>query len=130
MNLPDSGERTNFGTGAVRDANAGKGIPVDERSFQTKVDELEGLKRQGKFKEDEYNAFAQKLQNDTVGPVYSEVLRTLGDYVKSHDYGILFDASKDQSGFLIFASEKYDITRDFIAFYNARPVTAIAPVPR
>lgn len=111
-------------------SNASKGIPVDEKTVQGKVEELDRLKREGKYQEDEFNAFAQKRQNEIVGPVYSEVLKSLGDYVKSKDYGLLFDASKDQSGMLIFASEKFDITRDFITFYNTRPVTAIAPVPR
>lgn len=110
--------------------NATKGVPIDERTFQTKVNELESLKRQGKYKEDDFNAFAQKRQNEIVGPVYAEVMRALNDYLKTKDYGMLFDASKDQAGMLLFASEKYDITRDFVAFFNARPVTAIAPVPR
>ena len=88
------------------------------------------LKREGKYQEDEFNALAQKRQSEIVGPVYSEVLKTLGEYVKSKDFGLLFDASKDQSGMLIYASEKYDITKEFITYYNTRPVTAIAPVPR
>ena len=110
--------------------NANNGVPIDQRTFQAKVDELERLKREGKYKEDDFNAFAQKRQDDIVGPVYAEVLKALSEYIKTKDYGILFDASKDQNGFLIYASDKYDITREFIAYYNARPVTAIAPVPR
>lgn len=111
-------------------ANAAKGIPFDERLFQTKADEFERLKREGKYKEDDFNAFAQKRQSELVGPAYSDAMRVLGEYVKSKDYGIIFDASKDQTGMLIYASEKFDITRDFVAFYNARPATTIAPVPR
>lgn len=114
----------------VFQGNASKGIPVDEKTAQAKIDELERLKREGKFQEDEFNAFAQKRQSEIVGPVYAEVLKTLGEYIKSKDYGIVFDVSKDQTGFLIYASEKYDITKEFINYYNARPVTAIAPVPR
>lgn len=114
---------------AIR-SNAAKGIPIDDKAAQGKVDELERLKRQGKYQEDEFNALAQKRQSEMVGPIYAEVLRTLGDYIKSKDYGIVFDVSKDQSGLLIFASEKYDITKEFINYYNARPVTAIAPVPK
>jgi Skp family chaperone for outer membrane proteins len=109
--------------------NAGRGIPVDQKTFQNKVDELERAKREGKYQEDEFNAHAQKRQSETVGPVYSEVLRALGEYVKSKDYGILFDASKDQGGMLLYASEKFDITRDFITFFNTRPVTSISSVP-
>jgi Skp family chaperone for outer membrane proteins len=110
--------------------NAGRGIPVDEKSFQSKMADLESLKREGKFFEDEFNALARKRQNEIVGPVYSDVLRVLGEYVKTKDYGILFDAAKDQSGMLLFVSEKFDITKDFIAFYNARPVTSITAVPK
>lgn len=111
-------------------ANAVKGIPIDEKTFQAKVDEVERLKREGKYEEEEFNALAQKRQNEIVGPVYSEVIKVLGEYVKTKDYGILFDASKDQNGMLIYASDKYDITKEFITFYNTRPVTAIGPVPR
>jgi Skp family chaperone for outer membrane proteins len=109
--------------------NAGRGIPVDEKSFQSKVEELERLKREGKYQQDEFNALAQKRQSEIVGPVYSEVLKALGEYVKSKDYGILFDASKDQDGLLLYASEKYDITKDFITYFNTRPVTSISSVP-
>lgn len=109
--------------------NAGRGVPVDERTFQAKVAELDGLKREGKYKEDEFNALARRRQNEIVGPVYSDVLRVLSEYVKSKDYGIIFDVSKDQ-GLILFASEKFDITKDFIAFYNTRPVTSITSVPK
>lgn len=111
-------------------SNVANGIPVDERTSKAKVDELESLKRSGKYKEDDFNALAQRRQNELVGPVYSDVLKTLGEWVKSKDYGIVFDVSKDQTGTLIFASEKHNITKEFITYYNARPVTAIAPVPR
>jgi len=111
-------------------ANAGKGIPVDERNFQTKVDEVERLKREAKYKGDDFNAHAQKRQTEIVGPVYAEVVRSLAEYVKTKDYGLLFDVSKDQNGILLYASEKHDITKEFVTYYNTRPVTAIAPVPR
>lgn len=109
--------------------NAGKGIPVDEKTMQAKIDELERLRREGKYKEDEYKAFAQKKQNEIVGPVYSEVLKALGEYVTQKDYGLVFDLSKDQNGVLAFASDKFDITKDFITYFNAKPVTTISSVP-
>ena len=110
--------------------NVAKGIPVDERAAQAKVADLERLKLEGKYKEEDYNAFAQKRQGQVVGPEYSAALKALGDYVKSKGYGIVFDVSKDQDGFLIFATEQFDITRDFITFYNTRPPAAINSVPK
>lgn len=110
--------------------NVDKGLPVDGKTVQAKVDELERLKREGKFQQDEFNALAQKTQNQIVGPVYADVMRTLGDYIKSKGYDIVFDISKDQGGMLIYATVQYDITKDFILFYNARPPTTITSVPK
>lgn len=104
--------------------NVAKGIPIDERAAQVKVDEAERLRREGKYKEDEYNAYGQKRQNDVVGPVFSETMRVLRDFVKTKGYGIVLDAAKDQNGVLLFATEQFDITKEFIAFYNSRPANS------
>lgn len=114
---------------AFRD-NVAKGIPIDERAAQAKVDELERLKREGKYQEDDYNNLAQTRQRQIVGPEYSAALKALDEYVRTKGYGMVFDVSKDQNGILIFATEQYNITKDFIAFYNARPPTAINSVPK
>lgn len=115
---------------AVFRDNVAKGIPIDERAAQAKVDELDRLKREGKYKEDEFNSLAQKRQTEVVGPEYSEAIKALSEYIKSKGYGMVFDISKDQNGTLIYAAAQYDITRDFMAFYNARPPTAINSVPK
>ena len=88
---------------------------------------MEKLQREGKFKQDEFKNFTEKRQNELLGPPYSEVLKVLEEYLKSKNFGLVFDVSKDQSGMLIFATEQYNITRDFIAFYNSRPATATTP---
>lgn len=105
--------------------NVAKGVPIDERAAQAKVDEAERLRREGKYKEDEYNAYGQKRQNEVVGPAYSETIRILRDFVKTKGYGIVLDAAKDQNGILIFATEQFDITKEFIAFCNSRPATSV-----
>ncbi len=110
--------------------NVAKGIPIDEKAAQAKAAEFERLKLEYKYKEDDYNAFAQKRQSQVVGPEFSATLKALGDYIKSKGYGVVFDASKDQNGFLIFVTEQYDITKDFITFFNTRPPTAINSVPK
>ncbi|MEJ7622424.1 MAG: OmpH family outer membrane protein [Pyrinomonadaceae bacterium] len=114
---------------ATARTNVQKGIPVDERAAQTKIVEFERLQREGKYKEDDYNAVAQKRQSEVVGVQYSAVLQALAGYIKQKGYGLVFDASKDREGFLIFATEQYDITKEFITFYNARPITTAAAVP-
>lgn len=114
---------------AAMQQNTSSGIPVDPKAAQAKVEEADRLKREGKFRQDEFNAWAEKRQQQVVGPVYADVMRVLSDYIKTKGFGLVFDASKDQSGFLIYATEQHDITKDFIAFYNSRPPTTIAPVP-
>ncbi len=111
-------------------SNAAKGIPIDEKAAQAKIDEVERLKIEGKYKEDDYNAFAQKKQNEIVGPAYADAMKSLGEYIKSKGLGLVFDVSKDQNGILIFAADQYDITKDFITFYNTKPPTAINSVPK
>ena len=110
--------------------NVAKGIPFDEKAATAKVEELDRLKREGKFKEDEYNANVQKRQTQVVGPEYSAALKGLNEYVNSKGYGMVFDVAKDQSRMLMFVTPQFDITKDFIAFYNARPPTAINSVPK
>lgn len=102
-------------------------VPIDQKAAQAKVDEMEKLQREGKFKQEEYNKFVEKRQNELLGPPYSEVLRVLEEYIKTKGYGMVFDVSKDQSGMLIYAGEQFDITKDFITYYNARPATGAAP---
>lgn len=109
--------------------NAEKGVPFDTNAAQAKAAEFESMQRTGKFEEDEYNALAKKRQNEIVGAQYAAAMQALGDYIKTKGYGLVFDPSKDQGGFLLFATAQYDITKDFIAFYNAKPVTTAAAVP-
>jgi len=114
---------------ATLQQNNTSGIPVDQRAAQAKMEELDRLKREGKFKQDDFNAYVEKRQQQVIGPVYADVMKVLNEYVKSMNFGMVFDVSKDQSGFLMYATDQYDITKDFIAFYNSRPTTTIAPVP-
>jgi Skp family chaperone for outer membrane proteins len=109
--------------------NTASGIPVDQKAAQAKYDEVERLKREGKFKQDDFNAYAEKRQQQVVGPVFADVMKALAEYVKLKGFGMVFDVSKDQSGMLIYATEQFEITKDFISYYNSRPVTTIAPVP-
>lgn len=102
-------------------------VPIDEKAANAKVEELERIRREGKFKQDEYNSLSKTRQEQLLGPPYAEAMKALGEYIKSKGYGIVFDVSKDQNGMLIFATEQYDITKDFIAFYNARPATSATP---
>jgi hypothetical protein len=50
----------------------------------------------------------------------------LQDYAKQKGFSLIFDASKDDRGFLIaIGDDKVDVTKDFIAYYNARPAAPV-----
>lgn len=114
---------------ATARTNVQKGIPVDQNAIQAKIIEFERLQREGKFREEEYSAAAQKRQNEIVGPQFGAALQALNGFIKQKGYGMVFDVSKNREGFLMFATDQYDITKEFIAFFNARPITAAAAVP-
>ena len=60
-----------------------------------------------------------------MGPVYSDIMKALNEYAKQKGYAVIFDGVKlDQAQILLGFDEKYNVTDDFIAFYNARPATA------
>lgn len=94
---------------------------VDERAAQAKVDEAEKLDREFKFKQEEAKIMLAKRQQAILGPVMQDVGRSLNDFAKQKGYSLIFDLAKDNSGLLVgLGDEKLDVTREFIAFYNAR----------
>ena len=67
-----------------------------------------------------------------VGPVFNDIIKAMNDYAKQKGYSVIFDGAKlEESGVLIGFDDKYDVTKDFIVFYNQRPAgTATTTVPK
>ena len=102
------------------------GVPVDKTKIQTtaqaKYDEYEKLGREFKFKQEDYKAKAERRQAAVMGPVRLDIGNALQEFAKKNGYMMILDASKlDGAGLLLAFDEKYDITIDFITFYNTRP---------
>ena len=107
-----------------------RGVAVDEKNIQTKIDEAEKLQREIKFKQEDAKAQYEKRYQSVVGPVMQAIGTGLRDYAKLKGFGLIFDASKDERGFLVaIGDEKVDVTKDFIAFYNARNTAAPSAKP-
>jgi Skp family chaperone for outer membrane proteins len=107
------------------------GVPVDKTKIQTtaqaKYDEYEKLGREFKFKQEDYKAKAERRQATVMGPVRLDIGNALQEFAKKNGYMMILDASKlDGAGLLLAFDEKYDITKDFITFYNARPAATAA----
>lgn len=94
----------------------------DQRLLQTKADEGEQLQRNIKYKTEDAKERYAKEEARIVGPVMQAIGKGLQEYAKAKGFTLIFDISKDQNGLLVaIGDQTADVTKDFIAFYNARP---------
>lgn len=110
---------------------ANKGVAIDRNAANSKSEEYEKAKREYQFKSEDLKAVVERRRPQVVGPVSQEIGKALDEFAKQKGFGVLMDVSKFQeAGALLFYSEAADSTKEFIAFFNARPATpAAAPKP-
>ena len=102
-------------------------VPVDQKAALAKKDEGEKLARELEFKKKEYDAFVQKRGGEILGPLNADIGKAIADYGKQKGYVAIFDIEKlAQAGAILHLEPTADVTKDFIAFYNARPAAATA----
>lgn len=95
-----------------------------EATAQTKYEEYQKLGLEFEYKQKDYKASLERREATIMAPVRSDIGSALQDFAKKNGYMMILDASKlDGAGLLLAFDEKYDITKDFITFYNARPAT-------
>ncbi len=95
---------------------------ADRKVIQAKIEEGEKLERELKFKQDDAKARFERRQQAVLGPVMQAVGKGLTDFAKQKGYLLIFDIAKDDRGLLIaIGDDRADVTKEFIAFYNARP---------
>ncbi len=105
----------------LREQAASGKVPVNEKAAQAKMDEAEKLQRDIKFKEEDARARFGRRQQVVMAPVMEDIAKAMQDFAKQKGFAVIFDVAKDEAGLLIMiADEKAEITRDFVAFYNAR----------
>jgi len=105
---------------------------VDKASIQAKGDEYQALEVTIKRKEEDAKARYSRRYEQVVGPVTDDILKAMSEYAKSKGFSVIFDGPKlMEAQILMGFDEKYDITKDFITFYNARPAgPATAATPK
>jgi Skp family chaperone for outer membrane proteins len=97
-------------------------VPIDEKTVQAKVDEIQALEVTIKRKQEDANARATRRRDEVLGPIMLDIGNALQDYAKQKGYAIILDAVKMyQEGSLLALGPQTDVTKDFIVFYNARP---------
>jgi Skp family chaperone for outer membrane proteins len=103
--------------------NAPAGTPIDQRSLQAKVDQLEQLKKDIQRKGEDAQAAYNRRRQELFNPLQEEISRALDAFAKARGINMIIDAAQVQG--LLYASDSIDITRAFIADFNSKnPVTA------
>ena len=109
------------------------GVPVGApANLAANVEEAQNLEIDIKrLEEDGKRRYGLRYQQ-VVGPVFNDILKALNDYAKQKGYAIILDGAKlEEAGILMGFDDKYDVTKDFIVFYNARPAgTATTATPK
>ena len=102
--------------------NAPAGTPIDRGALQTKIDQLEQLKKDIQRKGEDAQASYNRRRNELFAPVQDEVGKALEAFAKARGINVIIDAASVP---LLYAAESIDITRAFIADFNSKnPVTA------
>jgi len=103
---------------------------VNQTSIQAKQEEGGRLERELKYKKEDYDAATAKRYRELVGPVSADIGKELDAFRKDHAITLILDVTKFLPA-ILSANDEMDITRPFIAYYNARhPVTASTPAPK
>ncbi|HEX2269181.1 MAG TPA: OmpH family outer membrane protein [Pyrinomonadaceae bacterium] len=110
----------------LRDAPAG--TPIDNTALQTKIDQLEQLKKDIQRKAEDAQVAYNKRRQELFSPLQTEVGRALEAFAKARGINVIIDGAQVP---LLYAAESTDITRAFIADFNSKnPVTAATTTPQ
>lgn len=104
---------------------------ANQQALQARKDEGEKLRREYDFKQKEFDAAYGKRRSEVVGPISADILKAIQDYGKQKGFAAILDiGTMAQGNALVHLDPAVDITKDFVAFYNARPPVAASTVPK
>lgn len=102
--------------------NAPAGTPIDQRSLQAKIDQLEQLKKDIQRKGEDAQAAYNRRRQELFTPLQTEIGNALEAFAKARGINVIIDAAQVP---LLYAADSIDITRAFITEFNSKnPVTA------
>jgi Skp family chaperone for outer membrane proteins len=97
--------------------------PVDPKSVSAKLNQVEQLKKDSQRKLEDTQALYQQRRTTLLTPLQEDVGKALDAFAKAHGITLVIDGSQVPG--VIYAAETLDITKVFIAEYNAKnPATA------
>ncbi len=91
---------------------------------QKKYEDYQKTGLEFEYKQKEYKASLERREATIMSPVRQDIGNALQEFGKKNGYMMILDASKlDGAGLLLAFDEKFDVTKEFVTFYNARPAT-------
>jgi Skp family chaperone for outer membrane proteins len=104
----------------------GAGV-VDQKSLQTKAEQLDTLKKDYQRKGEDATAAYNKRRQEIFGPLQEDIGKQLEAFAKQRGITVIIDGSQVP---MVYAADNIDITRIFIQEYNSKnPATASTAAP-
>jgi Skp family chaperone for outer membrane proteins len=108
--------------------DAPEGTPIDQKSLQAKIDQLEQLKKDIQRKGEDAQAAYNRRRQELFAPLQTEIGNALEAFAKARGINVIIDGTQVP---LLYAADSIDITRAFIADFNSKnPVTAATTPPQ
>ena len=106
---------------------APEGTPIDQRSLQAKIDQLDQLKKDIQRKGEDAQAAYNRRRQELFSPLQDEIGKALEAFAKARGITVIVDGSQVP---VVYAADNIDITRAFIADFNSKnPATASVTQP-
>ena len=106
---------------------APEGTPIDQRSLQAKIDQLDQLKKEIQRKAEDAQGNYTRRRQELVLPLQEEIGKALEAFAKARGINVIIDGTQVP---LLYAADSIDITRAFITDFNSKnPATAATTTP-
>lgn len=102
------------------------GTPIDQRALQTKIDQLDQLKKDTQRKAEDAQAAYNRRRQELFMPLQEEIGKALEAFAKARGINVIIDAAQVP---LLYAADSIDITKAFIADFNSKNPAAAATTP-
>jgi len=110
-------------------SQAAKGAPVDTKTVNTKMEQLDQMKKDYQRSGEDAQAKYQRRRGEIFAPLQDDVAKALDAYAKTRGITLVIDGSQVEG--ILYASDNTDITRAFISDYNLKnPATASVTIPK
>lgn len=105
----------------VDEYNKLKNSAVPAADMDTKAIAIQDLETKIKRDQEDAKRRYDIRMGQVVDPINADIVKAMTDYAKSKGFAIILDGAKlEQAGVLLGFDDKYDVTKDFITFYNGR----------